>query len=280
MSRVAVALYRSPAYSPSQHRTNDSAILGATTAELSRRGWQISTATEAEVEQGWLPAADVYLNMCQGASASGRLVTASATSARIVNRPGAVLSCHRRQLVEAIAGTGVPFPRTLISRTSPGSAATIPIDLLTTDHDPIWVKRGDVHAERPDDVVVTDRDGIEDTLAAFARRGIGWAALQANVPGPIVKFYGVADGRFFRWYGAEPGNGPPVVDEVRLREVAFHAAQVAGLEVFGGDVALPAPDQPVLIDLNDWPSFARFREDAALAIAGYIHDSIRNGGTA
>ncbi|MDQ6926858.1 MAG: hypothetical protein M3154_11580, partial [Candidatus Eremiobacteraeota bacterium] len=39
--------------------------------------------------------------------------------------------------------------------------------------------------------------------------------------------------------------------------------------VFGGDVALPAPDAPVLIDLNDWPSFAPFRADAAAAIAAY-----------
>src|SRR6185436_13420400 len=98
-------------------------------------------------------------------------------------------------------------------------------------------------------------------------------ALQANVPGPVVKFYGIADGRFFRWYGAEGES--PQVNEDRLRDVAFGAARAAGLEIFGGDVALPSPDQPVLIDLNDWPSFARFREDAARAIAGYIEDSSR-----
>jgi len=28
----------------------------------------------------------------------------------------------------------------------------------------------------------------------------------------------------------------------------------------------------VLIDLNDWPSFAPFRDDAARAIAGYIDE--------
>jgi len=42
--------------------------------------------------------------------------------------------------------------------------------------------------------------------------------------------------------------------------------------VFGGDVAFPQPDAPVLIDLNDWPSFAPVRVAAAAAIAGYIDE--------
>ena len=272
-----VALYRRPSYSPLQHRTNDTAILEATAAELSHAGWDVTGATESDVEGGRLPGADLYLNMCQGTKASERLSAVGVGSARVVNRPESVLNCHRQRLVETLVTAGVPFPKTLLARTTPGATTGVPIDLLTTDHDPIWVKRGDVHAERAEDVVVTDRDGIDETLAAFARRGIQWAALQANVPGPIVKFYGVADGRFFRWYSAT-GDASVKADEARLREVAFGAAQALGLEVFGGDVALPAPDRPVLNDLNDWPSFAPFRADASRAIAGYVHDTFRNGG--
>jgi hypothetical protein len=99
-------------------------------------------------------------------------------------------------------------------------------------------------------------------------------ALQEHVPGPVLKFYGVADGRFFRFYDAESGpTGPrPDVDEQRLREMAFTAARCLGLDVFGGDVALPEPDAPVLIDLNDWPSFAPYRDEAARHIANYLQD--------
>jgi hypothetical protein len=57
----------------------------------------------------------------------------------------------------------------------------------------------------------------------------------------------------------------------------FSAARAVGLEVFGGDVAFPQPDAPVLIDLNDWPSFAPVRVAAAAAIAGYIDDKASNG---
>jgi hypothetical protein len=280
MNQLA-ALYRSPTYSPNDHRCNDSAILEATAEELARRGWSVVNATEPEIERGNIPDADLYLNMCQGRRASEMLAEVVGSNARIVNRPTSVLNCHRRRLVESIMASGVPFPQTLIAPTTDGTASTLPIDLLTTDHDPIWVKRGDVHAERNEDVVVTDRDGIAAALAAFRKRGIGWAALQANVPGPIIKFYGVAGRDFFRWYLADTKNGTNgknghhhvEVDVEKLEDLAFRAAQAVGLEIFGGDVALPAPDQPVLIDLNDWPSFARVRQDAAKAIAQYAEEA-------
>jgi hypothetical protein len=86
-----------------------------------------------------------------------------------------------------------------------------------------------------------------------------------------LKFYGVAGGSFFRYYAADAGpTGPvPPVDADRLRELAFSAAAALRLAVFGGDVALPQPDTPILVDLNDWPSFAPFREEAARHIAAY-----------
>jgi predicted amidohydrolase YtcJ len=115
-------------------------------------------------------------------------------------------------------------------------------------------------------------DGIEAALAAFAARGIARVALQEHVPGPVLKFYALADGSFFRYYDAERGlNGAlPSVDERPLAQLVFAAARLLGLDVFGGDVVLTEPDRPVLIDLNDWPSFAPFREDAAVHIAEYL----------
>jgi hypothetical protein len=91
----------------------------------------------------------------------------------------------------------------------------------------------------------------------------------------------VADGRFFRWYPAagRGGEGGELeIDADRLKALAFDAAAQLELEVFGGDVAFPRPDRPVLIDINDWPSFAPFREDAARAIAGYVCDRLETVG--
>ncbi len=267
-----VAIYRNPSYSPLQHGVNDTAILDATVARLEARGWRAIKTTEREVEQGRLPAAGLYLNMCQGSLAAEQLMPLECDGAIVVNRPSSALNCHRYRLVKRLGESGVPFPRTLVQASSAALPSAGELKALCPDHQRVWVKRGDVHAERPEDVVATALEQVPETLRAFARRGIRWVALQAHVPGPVVKFYGVTDGRFFSWYGSEAGfaGQRPAVDEGRLKALAFEAAAILGLDVFGGDVAFPEPDRPVLIDINDWPSFAPFREDAAQAIAAYI----------
>ncbi len=267
-----VAIYRNPSYSPLQHRVNDTAILDATVARLEAEGWRAIKTTEWEVERGRVPGAELYLNMCQGARAAEQLLSLESDGAVIVNRPSSALNCHRRRLVERLRETGLAFPRTLIHATSGPAPSPEELEGLHADQGKVWLKRGDVHAERPEDVIATSLERVADALQAFRQRGIPWVALQEHIPGPVVKFYGVAEGRFFDWYGADAGfaGERPRVDERRLKALALDAAASIGLEVFGGDVAFPEPDGPVLIDINDWQSFAPFREDAARAIAAYL----------
>jgi len=267
-----VAIYRSPSYSPLQHGVNDTAILDATVGLLEATGWRATKTTELEVELGRLPAAELYLNMCQGSLAAEQLMPLESDGIVVVNRPSSALNCHRYRLVRRLGDSTLPFPRTLILASSAPLPPPAQLGALGRDHQKVWIKRGDVHAERPEDVVATTLDALPEALRAFTGRGIPWVALQEHVPGPVVKFYGVTDGRFFNWYGADAGfaGERPQVDENHLKALAFEAAAILGLEVFGGDVAFPEPDRPVLIDINDWPSFAPFREPAARAIAAYI----------
>ena len=267
-----VAIYRSPSYSPQQHRVNDTAILDATVGQLEARGWRAVKTSEREVEQGRLPAAELYLNMCQGSLAAEQLMPLESDGVVVVNRPSSALNCHHYRLVKRLSDSMLAFPRTLIHASSAPLPPPEQLRALSPDRQKVWIKRGDVHAERPEDVLATSLEDVATALRAFTGRGIPWVALQEHVPGPVVKFYGVTDGRFFNWYGSDAGFGGarPVVDENRLKALAFEAAAILGLEVFGGDVAFPEPDRPVLIDINDWPSFAPFRDDAARAIAAYI----------
>ncbi len=83
-----------------------------------------------------------------------------------------------------------------------------------------------------------------------------------------MKFYGVGDGQLFHAFfedGAPLASALPFY--ATLRDLAFAAAHAVGLGVFGGDAALGPGGAPVLIDVNDWPSFAPIREAAARAIA-------------
>jgi hypothetical protein len=277
-----VALYRKPAYSPQQHLANDVAIMDAVVVELGRRGWHIAKSSEQDLEAGDIPAANLILNMCQGADASERLCALERNGTTIVNRPESVLACHRHALVRLLADTDIPFPRTLIVPSWLSDDAALMLAEFVAGRASVWVKRGDVHAERPDDVACVRAHEVPRRVAAFAARGIARLAVQEHVAGPVIKFYGIADQSFFRFYGSDAGPKapPPPVDEAALRAVAFAAAARLGLQVFGGDIVLATPDQPVLIDINDWPSFAPFRAEAASAIARYLHSHAEAGAAA
>ena len=56
-------------------------------------------------------------------------------------------------------------------------------------------------------------------------------------------------------------------DEARLSQAGHAAAAALGLEVFGGDAVIRANGEPMIIDLNAWPSYALYRDRAAEAIA-------------
>src|SRR5258706_16172171 len=93
-----VALYRSPTYSPAQHRNNDTAILDDTIACLEQRGWQVTRRGEADVAAGRLPAADLYVHMWQGPAASERILGLVPPDAIPANPPEGLLNCPRHRV--------------------------------------------------------------------------------------------------------------------------------------------------------------------------------------
>lgn len=268
-----VAISRSPTYSPLQHAANDGAILDAAVRELEALGWQTRRLTERQVLTHPLPPADLYLNMCQGPAASEALLEFEALGHRFFNRPSSVLGCHRHRLIPALDRAGIRMPATVFLPTCEPPDARGREGLRRISNGRIWLKRGGVHAERPEDVLPLPTVELEHGLADFAARGISLAAVQDHVPGPVVKFYGVAGGRLFHAYESETKR--PVTQDLAdldaLRTLAFRAAAALRLDIFGGDVVMADPAHPVLIDLNDWPSFAPIRDQAARAIAGHVH---------
>jgi len=136
-----VAIYRNPSYSPLQHGVNDTAILDATVARLEARGWRAIRTTEREVEEGRLPTAPLYLNMCQGSLAAEQLMPLESDGAVVVNRPSSALNCHRYRLVKRLGDSTVPFPRTLIHASSAPLPPAGELKALCPDHQKVWIKR-------------------------------------------------------------------------------------------------------------------------------------------
>lgn len=253
-----VGVFREAEFSPGRVE-DDAAILERTAAALVAGGFDVRLGA---ADLAAAPDAVAILAMCQSAPALAAL-DARAAAVPVINAPQAIRSCHRTATARLLTAAGVRFPSTRLVQTASSAAH---------DAAPCWVKRGDVHAMAAEDVVFAEDGGaVLEALRAFAAHGIAWAALQEHVEGTVVKFYGVADGRFFRCYSNAP---EPPASIPALWETAGAAATALGLEVFGGDLVVTPSGAPVLIDVNDWPSFARCREEAAEAIAAYVHDRL------
>jgi hypothetical protein len=150
--------------------------------------------------------------------------------------------------------------------------------------DGYWLKRGDAAAQTSDDVVyLSDRQQLETAIQAMRSRGITDYVVSAHVVGDLVKFYGVGQGDFFRWYYPTDDGQTKFGDECRngsachypfqvgaLQQEVQRLAAAVGVSVYGGDAIVRADGSFCLIDFNDWPSFSRCRDAAADAIASLV----------
>jgi hypothetical protein len=215
--------------------------------------------------------------MCERPEALQALTALAADGVREVNSPTAVLGTYRDRMIAQFAEAGVPFVASRLVATS-GVRVEVP--------QPVWVKRADVHNTQVGDVVyAADAEAASGALAGMAARGMSRAVIQPHVDGDLIKFYGIGPGGangeppWFRWfYHKDQTLRHFAFDTHALARLVRRAAAALGLEIYGGDCIVTASGEIVLIDLNAWPSFALFREEAASAIAVYL--SVRFAGGA
>jgi hypothetical protein len=257
-------IQRETRFSPFHHAENDRLILELTAESLRRRGHSVQLLAEPDVGRRAISGATIF-SMCQGPEANRLLEGYEQRGALVINSPRAVQGCYRFNLCRLAGAEAILAPTALVS-----TARGLRLDF--SEGRAYWVKRGDVHATQAGDVArVGSQAEYLEVLEGLRRRGIDEAAVQEHVDGQVVKFYGVVGTPFFRYYAE---------GDFKLCPVAFGAARAAiervvgriGLEVYGGDAVLGAGGEIAVIDINDWPSFAYFRADAAEVIAGRIEE--------
>jgi hypothetical protein len=269
VSRVCWGIFRESTHSPGRE-SDDTEILRLTGKHLEAKGFhvELKTADEVtEVEPGW--PRFVFL-MCERLEVLERLRAAEVSGVPHVNSPRAVHNTYRDRMVAVLDEANVPFIPSRIVGTgeTPDPGAV-----------PVWVKRGDVHNTQEGDVVRASTAGeVEGALRGLARRGIARAVLQPHVEGDLIKFYGIGAGGgphheppWFRWFYHKDQKlaGHPL-DQRLLARLVRRAAAALGLEVYGGDAIATATGELVLLDVNAWPSFALYRDEASAAIASYL----------
>ena len=262
-AKTCWGIYRELAHSPGRI-DDDGAIMKSVGEALAERGFSVElVAADAEFE---IRGANIFV-MCERGAVLDRLKTAEKAGSVVVNSPDAIRNTYRHRMVELFAQHHVPAPASQIVASDtrkPQPAAGV------------WVKRYDFHATQSCDVIyAASEDGWHEALDRFARRGIPFVVAQEHVAGDLVKFYGVRnsamamDANWFEWfYHRDKGMLGHSFEVSRLRQAAFGAAAALGLEIFGGDAVIQANGEPMIVDINAWPSYALYRDRAAEAILG------------
>lgn len=261
---------RHPRYSPG-HVEEDARILLQTAEELGRRGYTVEIRDETDLS-GDVPARIIF-TMAQSPEGIRRLDALQRQGRVVVNSPESIRNCHRNRMIPLLQAAGVPLPVSWfvdLRSGTPPSPLSAGGGTQALQAGRLWVKRGDVHATDPGDVVaVDDARDLEAVLEQFGRRGLYRVLLQEHVPGDLVKFYAVRGTPFFFWYFPDSRTRRSV-DSGALRRWATRAAEVLGLDVYGGDAIITPEGSVVIIDVNDWPSFAPCVEEAVSFIVDRI----------
>jgi hypothetical protein len=264
MAKVCRGIYREPDHSPGRV-DDDRAIMDCVGEVLTLRGFSVELA---EADAFDTRCANIFA-MCERGAVLDRLMDAQNAGSVIVNSPAAIRNTYRHRMIELFARHHVSSPA---SHVIASNAKGLPPAAA------VWVKRYDFHATQPSDVIyVASEAGWHEALGRFARRGIPFIIAQEHVSGDLVKFYGVRDemsptaANWFEWfYHRDKGMLGHSFEVSHLRDAAFGAAAALGLEVFGGDAVIQEDGKPMIVDINAWPSYARYRDRAAQAIADHL----------
>lgn len=264
-------------YSPN-HVGNDAAIFCGVAEALEKRGFEVKVCPEKEFVSEQLNA-DFIFDMARDRATIHRLKVLEDQGALVVNSAYGIDNCVRKAMTELLIANGVPHPKSFI----------IPTDgSFTPDIFPCWIKRGNSHAMVKEDVVYVEcKEEAERVLADFRKRGIPEAVVNEHLIGDLVKFYGVQGTDFFyvfypteqshSKFGLEAINGVSrgyPFDAKLLQRYGNQAAEALNVPIYGGDCVVSKTGEIRIIDFNDWPSFARCREEAAPEIAECIYQRV------
>lgn len=270
-------------FSPN-HIGNDAAIFSAVAHLLNDAGFEVNYYTEQEFLVNDI-SEQVVFTMLRNEQAVSKLQQMEQNGVVVVNSGFGIQNCTRERMTTLLLEKNVPHPESLIVSTTE-KVTTYPsgkeIDLC-------WVKRADFHAIHREDVTyVRNTKNLHEIMAEYALRDIKRVVINEHLKGDLVKFYGVAGTSFFHWFypfeknhskfGHEAINGKPegiLFSIDNLMQICNEAAKALNVIVYGGDCIISSDGTIRIIDLNDWPSFAPCREEAAEAITSVIIKAIR-----
>lgn len=269
---------RSPEFSPNS-TGYDSAIFSLTVAELESKGFKVRQLTEEEFFHAKEIDEEIIFSMIRNRQNVEKLKQLEQEGKTVINSGYGIENCFRANMTDLLLENEIPHPKSWILSTSADAQAAF--EDLGDKH--IWIKRGDFHTVHKEDIAFCrNAEEGNSIMKEFALREIPSAVLSQHLTGDLVKFYAVEGTPFFHWFYPFEANhlmfGSKTIEETRhydfdldeLKSIASRAANVLDIKIYGGDAVISKNREIQLIDVNDWPSFAPCRDEAAKYIAETI----------
>lgn len=249
-------IYRAEEYSPNGNVPKDAAILEAVGLQLQSKGHEVRYWHEEHLPQavasGELSDLQCVVSMARRWKSLLALQQLEREGVSVLNRPSAVQVTvqSRSTTLEMLQAAGVlvvPFWSYEPSEDQMFQCEPELQQLL-----PGWVK-----AMHPRGVTSGDVLRVETPLQADSRilelaaEGYTDIIVTRHLEGPLVKVYAV---------------GEHCWPDAQYAELVQRVRAVLGLEIFGIDLIL-TEQGPMIIDVNDFPSFSSCRGEASQAIA-------------
>ena len=265
-----ICVYRASCFSPNMEE-NDAAIMNAVAGRLQSGGHVVHRIQEEQLlDIGSIIPGKIY-TMGRFDKTLKVLQQLEMQGVTVVNSSVGIRNCERKRFTQILMDEDVPFAESKISLAS---------DAISWELFPCWLKKGEGYAAVADDVMfIQNNKELQEGIALMKHRGIQTVVVSQHLEGDLVKCYGVKDSQFFYWYyasddhskfGLEAINGKKheyAFSEKQLKAICNHAASVIGIDVYGADCVVGKTGTIRIIDINDWPSFSRCREQAAEMIA-------------
>lgn len=242
---------REPEFSPGDNIERDAAILK-----------NVQQYVKADV--------NVVVHMCRSSRKLMELEGLERQGVRIINSPSAVyrVSKSREYTMQLLQAAGVPIPS--FWAFDPELDEMFQCEPELQELLPGWVKCTRANGHSYDDVRRVETPLQADSaVIELSAMNVPDIIVQKHIDGELIKCYAVVDLR----QTAQCSNADSYTCvscwPSDYRELALRISRATRLEVFGFDVIL-SDAGPVVVDVNDFPSFSIVRNDAALAIANLI----------
>lgn len=266
-------VYRAAEFSPNSEQ-KDAAILNAVGIRLAHQGIRVRAVSETDLRVEHFKAVSRVFSM--GRRQKTLLLLGQQMQCnpelRVVNPPSGVqiTAQSRSTTLELLDAAGVKVPR--FWAYEPADDDLFQCEPELQQLLPGWVKGMHLSGVSAHDVeyVKTPLEADSGVIRLASSNYVDIVVMR-HIQGILLKVYCVLrpDGTIWmRWYAPDQADmKQPEADSSCLSSMAQQIACALNLRVFGFDAILDVDGNLNVIDVNDWPSFSKFRDEAASEIA-------------